>query len=74
MAVIDTEELETFLVIDDAHLVALTSALLTERADLAAPQDAIHLLHEKYRGNSAATTALRTWLDEHRIPYRFTLV
>lgn len=74
MAVIDTDELETSLVIDDLQLTAVTSALLTERADLTAPKDAVDLLHQKYRGNSAAISAFRTWLDEHGIPYRFTLV
>ena len=68
------DEIETYLEIDAVHLPNLTAALRAERTDPDAPMDAIELLAARYRGDSAATTGLRTWLTAHRIPYRFTIV
>lgn len=45
-----------------------------EWTDPDAPMDAIELLAARYRGDSTATTGLRTWLTAHGIPYRFTIV
>jgi hypothetical protein len=65
------DEIETYLEIDAVHLSNLTAALRAERTDPDAPMDAIELLAARYRGDSAATTGLRTWLTAHGIPYRF---
>ena len=68
------DEIETFLEVDAIHLPKLTAALRAERTDSDAPIDAIGLLAARYRGDSAATSGLRTWLTARGIPYRFTIV
>ena len=68
------DEIETYLEVDAVHLPNLTAALRAERTDPDAPIDAIELLAARYRGDSTATTGLRTWLTAHGIPYRFTIV
>ena len=68
------DEIETYLRIDAAHEPFLTDALAAERTDPGAPTTALDLLADKYRGDAAATTHLKAWLDEHEVPYRFTLV
>lgn len=69
-----SDEIETFLVIERQHLDALTTALRAERTDADAPTDAISLLADEYAGSSTATSDLRTWLTQHAIPSRFSLV
>jgi hypothetical protein len=66
--VFGTDELETFLEIDAAHLPALGAAL----GDAAA--DPMALLAERYRDDSMATTHLRELLAEHDIPHRFSVI
>jgi hypothetical protein len=66
--VMTTDELETFLEIDAAHLPALGAAL----GDAAA--DPMALLAERYRDDSMATTHLRELLAEHDIPHRFSVI
>ena len=68
------DEIETYLEIDAVHLPNRTAALRAEWTDPDAPMDAIELLAARYRGDSTATTSLRTWLTAHGIPYRFTIV
>jgi hypothetical protein len=68
------DEIETHLEVDAVHLPNLTAALRAERTDPDAPMDAIELLAARYRGDSTATTDLRTWLTAHGIEYRFTIV
>ena len=67
-------EIETFLEVDAQHMPNLTSALRAERPGGSDASTAMDLLTEKYRGNSAATSAFRAWLSERGIPYRFTIV
>ena len=67
------DEIETFLEVEAAHLPNLTAALRAERTDPHA-MDAIELLAARYRGDSTATSGLRTWLTARGIPYRFTIV
>jgi hypothetical protein len=68
------DEIETYLEVDAVHLPNLTAALRAERTDPDAPMDAIELLAARSRGDSTATTGLRTWLTARGIPYRFTIV
>lgn len=68
------DDIETILEIDALHVPNLVTALRAERTDDAAPMDAMELLVAKYRGDSTATSGLRTWLTAHGIPYRFTIV
>ncbi len=68
------DEIETFLEVDAVHMPNLVAGLHAEWTDADAPMDAIELLLAKYRGDSTATTGLRTWLTAHGIPYRFTIV
>ena len=63
-----TDELESVLEIDAAHTRALAAALR------GGPADAMQLLANRYRGDSAATTHLRQLLAEHGIPHRVSLV
>jgi hypothetical protein len=67
-------EIETFLEVDAVHLPSLVAALRAERTDADPPLDVIELLAAKHRGDSTASTGLRTWLTAHGIPYRFTIV
>ena len=68
------DEIETFLEVDAAHVANLIAALRAERTDADPPLDAIELLAARYRGDSTASSSLRTWLTAHGIPYRFTIV
>ena len=68
------DEIETYLEIDAVHLSNLTAALRADWTEPNAPMDAIGLLAARYRGDSTATTGLRTWLFERGIQYRFTIV
>lgn len=68
------DEIETYLEVDAVHVPNLTAALRTEWTDATAPMDPIELLAARYRGDSTATSGLRTRLIEHGIPYRFTIV
>ena len=68
------DEIETYLEVDAVHVPNLVAALRAEWTDADAPLDAIELLAAKYGGDSAATSGLRTLLDAHGIPYRFTIV
>ena len=63
-----TDDIETFLEIDAPHVPALAAALGEGSAD------AMELLADRYRGDSAATTHLRELLAEHGIPHRFSVV
>lgn len=69
-----TDDLETFLEVDAVHVPSLTAALRADWTDATAPMDPIELLAARYRGDSTATSGLRTRLIEHGIPYRFTIV
>lgn len=73
-SVFGSDEIETFLVIGDADLPALVAALGAERTDADAPTAAIHLLADKYRGDSTATSRCRAWLTERGIPHTFSVV
>ena len=68
------DEIETYLEVDAVQLPNLTTALRAERTDPDAPMDPIDLLAARYRGDSTATTGLRTWLTARGIPHRFTIV
>ena len=68
------DEIETFLEVEAVHLPNLTAALRAERTDPDAPMDPIELLVARYRGDSTATSGLRTWLSARGIPYQFTIV
>ncbi len=63
-----TDEMETFLEIDAAHVQALCSVLGDPGGD------PIQQLADRYRGDSATTSHLRELLAEHAIPHRFTIV
>ncbi len=68
------DEIETFLEVDALHMPNMVAALRAQWTDADAPMDAMELLLAKYRGDSTATTGLRTWLTAHGSPYRFTIV
>ena len=68
------DEIETYLEVDAVHLPNLTAALRAERTGPDAPMNAIELLAARYRGDSTATTGLRTFLTARGIPFRFTIV
>jgi hypothetical protein len=69
-----TDDIETWLVIDGAEIPALAAALRAEQPEADASAVVIDLLAARYGGDSAASSRLRAWLDEHGIAYRFTLV
>ena len=68
------DEIETYLEVDAVHLPNLTAALRADWTTRNKPMDAMGLLVARYRGDSTATSGLRTWLTGHGIPYRFTIV
>ena len=68
------DEIETFLEVEAVHVPNLVAALRAERSDADPPLVAIELLAARYRGDSTASSSLRTWLTAHGIPYRFTIV
>jgi hypothetical protein len=68
-------DVAAFLEVDAADIPAVRIALQGERmSDQTWSEDEVQLLLEKYRGDSTATGTFRAWLDEHGIPYRFTVV
>lgn len=69
-----TDELETFLVIEEPQLPALAAALRGERTDADPPDDAIALLADRHAGDAMATTHLRAWLTEQGIAHTFAVV
>lgn len=69
-----TDELETFLVIEEPQLPALVAALRAERTDADPPENATALLADRYAGDSMATTHLRAWLTERGIAHTFAIV
>ena len=72
--VFGTDEIETYLEIDPVHVPNLTALLRGDGTDANAPMDVLGMLAARYRGDSTATTNLRTWLTAHGIPYRFTII
>jgi hypothetical protein len=62
------DELETFLEVDAADVPALMAALG------AGDRDPAEYLADRYRGDATATTHLRHFLTERRIPHRFQSV
>ena len=69
-----SDEIETFLIVEERELGRLTEALLAGRTDPDAPTDVLDLLADKYAGNSMATSDFREWLTEHGIPHEFSIV
>ena len=63
-----SDEIETLLEIDAAHLPALSAALGGGSAD------PIHLIAERYRGDSAVTSNLRSLLVENAIQHRLSVI
>ena len=68
------DDLETFLEVDASHVLAIAAILRAERTDADAPTDVLDLLADKYRRNSAATSAFCDLLVAHGIPHRFAVV
>ena len=73
-----TDDLETFLTIAPTQVGRVRQALSVELGEAeTAGTDAdaaLNLLARRYAGDSAATSHLRLWLDEHLIPYEFQMV
>jgi hypothetical protein len=72
-------EIETYLTIDADDLERMVQLLAAEGETqiglFASNVDAaIILLGGRYAGESAATSYLRTWLEEHEIRYEFAVV
>ena len=67
------DEIETFFKVDAVHVPKLIAAMRAERTDEDPPLDAIELLAARYRGDSTASSSLRTRLTSHGIPYRSTI-
>jgi hypothetical protein len=73
------DEIETYLTLGAVDVGIVVQRLATELGadvesfgtDVAA---AVSLLARRYSGDSAATTHLRLWLDQHLIPYEFNVL
>lgn len=65
-----TDWIETCLQVDAEQLPQLATALGTDPSTEAV----LRALADRYHGDSAATTSLRTLLDEQKITYRFAVV
>jgi hypothetical protein len=68
------DEIETWLLVEPSHLHRLTDALRAEATHASADPGPLRLVVDRFGGDPSATTAFRTWLTEHHIPYEFHLV